>query len=334
MSGPPVVLPEGVEFRLLEVFVAVAEELHFGRAAERLGIAQPPVSRSIQMLESRLGLSLMRRSSRTVALTRAGEVLLRSSRELLRRHRELLVEMSSVGPDCGTEPVLSVAVDSGLAGDLVTDTLPAFAVRFPRSHVDLRWVSHGADGVTLSREADLAVVCADVAGDRRIDRFVVCSEKVGAVVGAGHPAARAASLTLSELSREPQLRALHGSEHWVASLSVGGLTGLPVDWAPAGYDTFEDGLDLVATGRGVMLASRLAWEGSQRDDLRWIPVPDAGNVALMVAWRSGGRSARARVFAKLLVEGARLRRVNADAAADSSSGASPGHHLSAASSRP
>lgn len=278
-SGEPVALPEGVELRLLEVFVAVAEELHFGRPAGRLGIAQPPVSRSIQKLESRLGVSLLRRSSRTVALTRAGEVLLQSSRELLCRHRDLLVEMSSVRPDVETEPALSVAADSGVARDLVTDALTEFSVRFAASHADLRWVSHGTDGVGLSREPDLAVVCAGVFADLGIDRFVICWEKVGAVVSARHPAARAASLMLSELAREPQLRALHESEQWVASLSVGGLTGRSLEWAAARYDTFEDGLQLVAAGRGVMLASRLAWARSQRDDLRWIPVPEVGSVA-------------------------------------------------------
>src|SRR6266545_7645628 len=72
-----------IETRELAYFVAVAEELHFGRAAQRLGIAQPPLSRAIQQLERRVGVALLERGSRGVALTPAGAVLLREGRRAL-----------------------------------------------------------------------------------------------------------------------------------------------------------------------------------------------------------------------------------------------------------
>ncbi|MCL9761684.1 LysR family transcriptional regulator [Frankia sp. AiPa1] len=71
---------DDVEVRELRYFVAVAEELHFGRAAERLGMAQPPLSRAIRELERRLGVPLLERTTRRVALTPAGLVLLRDAR--------------------------------------------------------------------------------------------------------------------------------------------------------------------------------------------------------------------------------------------------------------
>ncbi len=84
--------PMQVDLRMLRCFVAVAEELHFGRAACRLMVAQPAVSRTVRALEQRLGLDLLRRTSRHVELTEAGEALLEPSREMLARHEALLVE--------------------------------------------------------------------------------------------------------------------------------------------------------------------------------------------------------------------------------------------------
>jgi len=72
-----------VESRSLRYFVAVAEELSFARAAERLGIASPPLSRAIRKLEAELGVTLLERSTRSVALTPAGTVLLEQARVAL-----------------------------------------------------------------------------------------------------------------------------------------------------------------------------------------------------------------------------------------------------------
>ncbi len=76
-----------MEFRQLHLFVAVAEELHFGRAAARVGMAQPPFSQQIRKLEAELGVELLTRTSRRVALTSAGSRLLEDARLLNRYER-------------------------------------------------------------------------------------------------------------------------------------------------------------------------------------------------------------------------------------------------------
>src|SRR6202022_4092328 len=76
--------PDGIERRHLRAFVAVAEELNFGRAAERLDVSQPALSRQIRALEQLVGCELLRRSTHSVELTVAGEALLDRARALLR----------------------------------------------------------------------------------------------------------------------------------------------------------------------------------------------------------------------------------------------------------
>src|ERR1051325_5943165 len=82
-----------MEFRQLQLFVAVAEELHFGRAAARIGMAQPPFSQRIRGLEEELGVELLTRTSRHVALTCAGQRLLDEARQLLARRAEVVTSV-------------------------------------------------------------------------------------------------------------------------------------------------------------------------------------------------------------------------------------------------
>ncbi|MDJ0107304.1 LysR family transcriptional regulator, partial [Rhodococcus erythropolis] len=86
-----------MEIHQINAFLAVAEELHFGRAAQRLRIAQPPLSRTIRQFEKQLGSPLFDRSTRTVRLTAAGEALLLPAREILDACRMAEIAVSAAG---------------------------------------------------------------------------------------------------------------------------------------------------------------------------------------------------------------------------------------------
>jgi len=122
--------------RQLRYFVAVAEELHFGRAALRLHMTQPPLSQAIQALEAQLGATLFERTRRSVALTAAGEALLPEARRLLQQAEALpaLARRAAAG-ESGT---LSLAFVSIADYNLLPDALREFSAAYPAVQVSLQ----------------------------------------------------------------------------------------------------------------------------------------------------------------------------------------------------
>ncbi|MGH9247142.1 MAG: LysR family transcriptional regulator [Acidimicrobiales bacterium] len=118
-----------VHLRDLRYFVAVAEEVHFTRAAERLHVSQPALSKQIRLLERHLRAALFIREPRAVRLTAAGEVLLGHAREVLDRWDAGLADVNDAA--AGDRRVLVVGIHTSVGRDLQRRTLAAFAGRRP-----------------------------------------------------------------------------------------------------------------------------------------------------------------------------------------------------------
>ena len=179
---------DGVETRELRYFVAVAEELHFGRAAQRLGIAQPPLSRAIQQLERRLGVALLERTSRGVTLTEAGAVLLREGRAALdavdaadRRTRR--AALAATG-----DPGLVLVTKAGASSELLAKLLDAYAAEPGAVAVDVV-LCGPAEQERLLRDgrADVALLHRPFDSTAGFDTEELCTEGQVAVLPAGHP---------------------------------------------------------------------------------------------------------------------------------------------------
>lgn len=181
----------------LRYFLAVAEELHFGRAARRLHMSQPPLSQRIQRLERELGARLFDRSPREVTLTEAGRLLLPQARELLLRADAVLGLAEQV--DTATAAVLRAALPPELEGATVAAVLAGFRQRRPRTTLELKEIPTAAQQHALTRRRlDVGVLQlpCDLA---QLALGPVVHRPLGVLVAAGGPLAARPELLLSDL---------------------------------------------------------------------------------------------------------------------------------------
>lgn len=189
-----------MEFRHLRYFLALAEELHFGRAAQRLSISQPPLSLNIQQLEASVGARLFTRNSRGVQLTAAGQAFVPAARALLEQASAAMREAREVA--LGQSGELQI----GFAGTLLYCGLPQVLQRFQDSHPRLRLVlrelSSSEQLSELVRDRlDLAFVHTPRVPPG-FEQFLVASQSLMVCLPRTHPLATAASIHLQDLQAQ------------------------------------------------------------------------------------------------------------------------------------
>jgi DNA-binding transcriptional LysR family regulator len=193
-----------VELRHLRYFIAVAEELHFGRAAERLGISQPPLSQQIQALEEEIGARLFERTNRRVELTDAGRLFLDESRQVLAQVDKavLLARRAHLG-ELGE---LKIGFTSSAP---FTSTIPssihAFRKAYPDVHLDLQEMSSRQVLKALLEESLQVGVIRPLALPDAVHWVELFREPLVAVLRADHPLAAGSEdgLAIAALAEEP-----------------------------------------------------------------------------------------------------------------------------------
>lgn len=190
-----------MEFRRLELFVAVAEELHFTRAATRVGMAQPPLSQQIRRLEEELGVPLLVRTSRKVELTAAGAQVLEGARELLSRRAELISAVRRAAD--GESGVLRLGFNASSAFGLLPEIIRRFRHDFPnvRLQIDDRDTPDLGSALATG-ELDLAIARGPFRHPKAVCEDLLC-EPFLLALPASHPLACHDVVAVSDLADQP-----------------------------------------------------------------------------------------------------------------------------------
>jgi DNA-binding transcriptional LysR family regulator len=243
----------GMELRQLRYFVAVAEEGNISRAAKRIFLTQPALSRQIKALEGEIGQCLLERQAHSIRLTPAGEALLREARELL-HHAELMLERVRAA---GRGPRLRVGYAPSLAAGLLSATVENFTQTHPTARVELFDLSTAE--MLAGLENDKLDVVVSV-GQQHETRGLKWTPLVRApwrlAVNRNHPLARRSRVTPAEVAREPLLVFCQRDypEYW--DIITGWLRGHRQRPRIAGeYDGVDSLMAAVESGLGVAIVT-------------------------------------------------------------------------------
>ncbi|MFS2223150.1 LysR family transcriptional regulator [Pantoea sp. B65] len=191
-----------IELRHLRYFIAVAEELHFGRAAQRLNISQPPLSQQILLLEQQIGARLLARTNRSVSLTAAGQQFLTDARQILLNVEQAADKAARL--HLGVEGELRVGFTSSAPFiTLVSDALYVFRQRYPQVHIQMQEINTRQQLEPLSDgRLDLGVM-RNTPLPENLDHQLLLREPLYALVHRAHPLALQQSISLQALASEP-----------------------------------------------------------------------------------------------------------------------------------
>ncbi|WSS17695.1 LysR family transcriptional regulator [Streptomyces sp. NBC_01186] len=273
---------DALETRELRYFTAVAEELHFGRAAERLGMAQPPLSRAIQQLERRLGVTLLERDRRGVSLTGAGQVLLHEGRAALDATTAAARRTRRVGgadSPGGSRNRLVLAVKAAASHELLQKLLDAYAAEPDAAEIEVL-PSGTCEQEEMLRDgrADVALMHTPFNSLAGFDSEELLTEGQVAILPAGHPLAARETLSLADVSDVPDLPLARWPRHGT----------YPPGPGPEIHDQTQLA-QLIALGRTMALFpdSARAWLWAEHTA---VPLADAPPVVTHIAWPPHSRS--------------------------------------------
>jgi DNA-binding transcriptional LysR family regulator len=271
----------------IEVFLALAEELHFGRTGQRLGVTTTRVSQVVRAIERRVGVPLFERTSRRVTLTPTGRRLYDDLKPAYDGVRAAVAR--AVADGRGLTGTLRVGYVGAAAGQLVMRAGIPFKRAHPGCAIEAREVQVGGAVERLyADEIHVLVGCFPLDGPNLTVGPVLLTERRMLAVPAGHPFARAASLSVADLARVRLVVA-------PCSLPADGHSGAADGDGPVA-ETFQEVLTLVGAGRGTFVVGEHVARFHARPDVVYVPIGDAPPLHWGPVWRTARETARVRAF--------------------------------------
>ncbi len=284
----------------LRYFIAVAERLHFGRAAEALHISQPPLSRAIRALEERLGVALFVRSRRRVELTAEGVRLLEEARRLIGQLERAVQELR--GMAAGEQGRLRVGFVSLADYGVLPGLLKSYKSAHPRVALGLREMLSPEQATALAAgELDFGLLLPPVSGEAGLEHLVVQRERFVAALPSRHRLARAEGrIAMSELGGEPFVMVPREIAPRLYDI-VRGLAaraGIALNVAQEAIQ-MQTVVSLVSSGLGVAIVPASVANLGRRG-VAYRPLADRHpRLELWLAWPRLAQSAAAREFVAL-----------------------------------
>ncbi|RZB13259.1 LysR family transcriptional regulator [Streptomyces sp. F001] len=272
-----------VDTRLLRCFVAVAEEGSLTRAAERLFVSQPALTKQIKQLEARVGVPLFTRSRAGMALTEPGRVLAERVPVLLAEWDRILRETKSTASRAAR--VLRVGFLASAANEATQHIVAEFSRRRPGWRADMRQAAWSNPSAGLADgDVDAALVRLPFPGQDALRVAVLFTEPRCVVLPTAHPFAARDAIPFRDLWDEPFVAAPPEAgrwrEYWLATderdghpVRIGAVTDQPDEW-----------LSAIANGYGIALAPESAGRYYARPGITYRPVTGVTPSQVAVAW--------------------------------------------------
>jgi DNA-binding transcriptional LysR family regulator len=293
-----------VELREIEIFLTLAEELHFGRTAERLHLTPSRVSQSIKKQERRLGAPLFDRNSRTVRLTDLGMQLRADLVPAFRQIQDAVAKAHASGR--GLAGVLRVGAQAAWSGDLLVAAAERFGVANPDSEVQIREVPLSDPfGALHVGQFDLQLTIRPAEEPNITNGPVIFSLPRMLVVHSGHPFVRRRAIGMEDLADVAMITVAGPPSYWIDHYFPRSTPGgKPIRRGPAVAE-WETAWSHVASGKGAFIAGKWADDDRYhyaRSDLAFVPIHDAPPIEWGLLWRSDAETVMVKAFVKAIVE--------------------------------